>query len=675
MFGVLSGFGRGSDRLWRGLCAGVPAFGPWPPFEAAGLRFPVAASVPDACVSSAPPDPDRAARFLHTVIIDALHDAGAGPDFPALAAHFATSPSRVGLVAGTSASGIGPFCEGIATGRPRNAGRYGDAAARVAASLGHQGPVLVPCNVCASGAIAIAEAAALIHEGSCDVVVAAGFDALEPFVGAGFASLNALAQSPRPFRRGRPGLTLGEGAAALVLAPLRTLPGSKPGVSRRERGRLLGAGLSSDAWHLTAPDPQGRGVAAAIQRALDDAGLAPEAVGSVNLHGTGTLYNGAVLTVAGLNSGVLPPTGGLIEPDPACPGRHIFGTGLEMPVGTALVHAFGFGGLDGVIALTGPESVGARPSRPERGAHRAVSETPMVITRAVSAGPEGLLRDQDCRGLLDPTGTVPPFDPTQHLDSDRVRRLDLFTRILTLVVQQLLDGVSPTEAGVITGNTWGAIDGTARFLGRMVAHGGRTPDAFLFPNLVPSSPVAHASLYVGARGPVFATPDLGLPTEAAFHGALELLRAGEAPRFVVAAHSDVGEILGASYLPMSCPDASPSLRSAGVLLERLDTAVARGAAPIACVADAVFAEGEVEVAPLPGARATSIAIATGDSDAATLARGWPLLSVPGRYEISAANALVVAVALLGGGSFKEILLVGKSGRRWSRVRLIAAENI
>jgi 3-oxoacyl-[acyl-carrier-protein] synthase-1 len=147
--------------------------------------------------------------------------------------------------------------------------------------FGLRGPSLSVATACASSAGAIVKAAELIRAGFCDAVVAGGADIVSEAALRGFASLEAVSNEVcNPFSRNRKGITLGEGAAFFVLSP--------------DRGagiELMGAGESADAYHMTAPRPDGAGAVRAMKEALDDAGLKPGDVGYVNLHGTGTPLN------------------------------------------------------------------------------------------------------------------------------------------------------------------------------------------------------------------------------------------------------------------------------------------------------------------------------------------------------------------------------------------------
>lgn len=160
----------------------------------------------------------------------------------------------------------------------------------VAAALGLGGPRLGITVACASGAIAIALAARMIEEGRARVALAGGSDAISAITLAGFNALQALDRQPcRPFCETRAGLNLGEGAAMLLL--------EEAGHARARRapvlGWLTGWAFSNDAYHPTAPDEQGRGLALSMDLAMRSAGVSPSQVGYVNAHGTGTRLNDA----------------------------------------------------------------------------------------------------------------------------------------------------------------------------------------------------------------------------------------------------------------------------------------------------------------------------------------------------------------------------------------------
>jgi 3-oxoacyl-[acyl-carrier-protein] synthase-1 len=153
----------------------------------------------------------------------------------------------------------------------------------IAEYFGTTGPVLAIATACASSASAIIKGAELIQSGICGAVIAGGVDIASPTVIQGFASLEAIDRERcNPFSRNRKGINLGEGAAFFVLS-------SRP--LEAASFRLLGWGESADAYHITAPKPDGSGAAAAMRAALDMAGMSAADIGYGNLHGTGTRYN------------------------------------------------------------------------------------------------------------------------------------------------------------------------------------------------------------------------------------------------------------------------------------------------------------------------------------------------------------------------------------------------
>ncbi len=207
--------------------------------------------------------------------IGALLDAAMRQIEPNLAALYReVSPSRVGAVIGTSNSTMEEFTDNpdkIDMAYP---------ATRLVEKWGVKGPAWSVSTACSSGVKVFASARRLIAADICDAVIVGGADAYTRTVVEGFHSLEALSENlTRPLCPDRCGITLGEGAAVFILR--------KGG----EGVRLLGVGESSDAHHLTAPDPEGVGAEAAMRAALADAQIAPGDVGYINLHGTGTVYN------------------------------------------------------------------------------------------------------------------------------------------------------------------------------------------------------------------------------------------------------------------------------------------------------------------------------------------------------------------------------------------------
>jgi 3-oxoacyl-[acyl-carrier-protein] synthase-1 len=297
-------------------------------------------------------------------------------------------PRRFAIVAGTSTSGIAEAEEALLSSPPGqihpsydySRQEFGSPAAFLAELLGTTGPCFAISTACTSSTNAFISARRLLRQGMADAVLAVGADSLCRTTVEGFNSLEAV--SPErclPFSRNRRGINIGEGAGVFLLS--------------REPGplELLGAGESCDAFHLSSPDPQGRGAEAAIWAALEDANVGPSRVGYVNLHGTGTQKNdemeslamtrvfgegvpcsgtkgltGHALGAAGaieaalcclaINHDVLPPPLWDGAPDPALPALDFTRPGQRFAEGSAricMTNNFAFGGSN-VSLILGP---------------------------------------------------------------------------------------------------------------------------------------------------------------------------------------------------------------------------------------------------------------------------------------------------------------------------------
>lgn len=199
---------------------------------------------------------------------------------------------RVAVVLGTSTSGIQQAERAFAERAPAGAlpewfdyrqMEISGPSEFLARALDVSGPALTISTACSSSAKALLSARRLLRLGLCDVAIAGGADTLSSFTIAGFGALEAQSSELcNPFSRNRRGINIGEGAALFVMT--------------REGGpvSLIGGGESSDAHHVSAPDPEGRGAALAMRGALDDAGLSPNQIDYLNLHGTATEQNDAM---------------------------------------------------------------------------------------------------------------------------------------------------------------------------------------------------------------------------------------------------------------------------------------------------------------------------------------------------------------------------------------------
>lgn len=305
--GVVSPIGQDLDAFWAGLVTGVSGVTEIERFPVADLRVTRGGEVKKLgrLPESGPRLPTcRASQFLIHAAREAL--AQAGLDAGRAAA------GRLAVVVGTALGGIDDAeraVRGQGGVRGLLGSLYDGPTWNLARWLGARGPVLTVSTACASGATSLGVAADLLRAGAADLAVAGGVDVLCRFVQRGFNVLRSLTRDAvRPFDRRRSGILLGEGAGLVVLerAAMATARGM-----RAPLGVLLGHGSAADGTHITAPDPEGRGLEAAIRAALGEAGVEPAAIDFVSAHGTGTPANDRVETevlkrVLGARAGAIP---------------------------------------------------------------------------------------------------------------------------------------------------------------------------------------------------------------------------------------------------------------------------------------------------------------------------------------------------------------------------------
>ncbi len=402
--GMVTPLGNNTPDTWEGLRAGRSGTGPLTRCALPGLapEVCIAAEVkgwsPEAVVDRK--EARRMDTFIQYAVVatdEAMRSAGLGgigtvPD-----------PENTGVIIGSGMGGLNSIMETRDLIQEKGMGRVSPffipasiinlAAGQVAIRTGAQGPSYAPVSACASSNHAIGEAFHAIQRGDADMMLAGGTEAcLTPISFAGFAAARALAtqyESPetasRPFDATRSGFVHGEGGAILVLEELE---------SARRRGapivaEVIGFGMSADAFHITAPPENGEGAALAMKRALRSAGVAPEAVGYINAHGTSTpvgdvaetrairsvfgahadrlavsstksmlghALGGSAAIEAGvlalaLRDGVLPPTINLRTPDPACDLDYVPNEARPASVQVAVSNSFGFGGANTSLVM------------------------------------------------------------------------------------------------------------------------------------------------------------------------------------------------------------------------------------------------------------------------------------------------------------------------------------
>ncbi|MGH2445331.1 MAG: beta-ketoacyl-[acyl-carrier-protein] synthase family protein [Candidatus Limnocylindria bacterium] len=397
--GAVTPIGHGSTGLWEGVLADRSAVRAIDRFDASPFPSRIAAQIDDFD----PADHLDARRARRLDRFSALAVAASR-----MAVREASLPTANGAADRTGVW-IGSALGGVAYGEAQHAGYVargvrgvsptlalavfgGAGASNVALDLEITGPAVGNANSCASGAVAIGQAFHAIRDGTVDAAVAGGAEApLAPLTFGAFALIRVLSQrngdpdtASRPFDRDRDGFVMGEAAAVLVLE-------ERDAAIRRGApvvAEVLGFGASNDAYHMTAPRPDGRDAARAIAAGLADAGIGPERIGYINAHGSSTPLNeaaeahairgafgeatdripvsgtkglyghalgasGAVeaaITALALRHGILPGTCNLATPDPTI-DLNLLASATEIRAEAALTSSFGFGGMNAALVL------------------------------------------------------------------------------------------------------------------------------------------------------------------------------------------------------------------------------------------------------------------------------------------------------------------------------------
>ncbi|TYT73729.1 beta-ketoacyl-ACP synthase II [Desulfobotulus mexicanus] len=398
--GMVSPLGLNLSESWEGLVQGRSGIGQISRFDTKGQSVTIAGEVKGFSAADylARKEARRTPLFMAYALAAsrmAVEDASMPEGW--------TLDGRTGVYAGCGIGGLEVMEENFRILAERGPGRVSPfliphfignmAGGMVAMHLGLKGPNLTYATACAAGAHAVGEAFRRIRDGYADVMLAGGSEAvISPVCLAGFSAMKALStrndtpeSASSPFDRDRDGFVVGEGACFLVLENLEKAEAR----GARIYACIEGYGAGCDAYHITAPEPEGQGMAACMQEALKDAGRSPEEIDWVNAHGTGTPLNdvcetrairhvfgthadrlaisavksmtGHLLGAAGafaagvsamaLFHGVLPPTRNLKNPDPACDLDYIPNLARRQAVRGALTNAFGFGGTNACLCM------------------------------------------------------------------------------------------------------------------------------------------------------------------------------------------------------------------------------------------------------------------------------------------------------------------------------------
>ncbi len=402
--GLISPLGNSTGATWEGLLAGQNGVGPITSFDADGYAVRIAAEIKDFDAADwlEPKEVKKFDRFIHYAVAAAdmaLESSG-------LEITEAEAP-RVGVVIGSGIGGL-PLIERqydrLLKKGPRFVSAFfipgaiiNMASGLISIRTGAKGPNSATVCACSTSAYSIGDAFLYIRHGYADAIIAGGAEAvINPLTVAGFASMRALStrndepeRASRPWDKDRDGFVIGEGAGIVILEELE---------HAKRRGapilaEVLGFGMSSDAYHISAPSADGDGGARVMQAALDDAKLNPEDVDYINAHGTSTQHGDRVETIAiktvfgdaaynvaisstksmtghllgaagGLEFSIaalsvahdaVPPTINLDNPEPENDLDYVPHEARDMRVDVALTNSFGFGGTNACLIVGKPK--------------------------------------------------------------------------------------------------------------------------------------------------------------------------------------------------------------------------------------------------------------------------------------------------------------------------------
>ena len=396
--GVVSPLGNGVEQNWTALVNGQSGIGPITRFDASDFPVKFAGEVKGFDVEQYVDKKESRKMDLF------IHYAMAAADMALADSGLLITEEnaeRVGVVVGSGMGGlpaIERYHQAMMEGGYRKIGPFfipmsiiNLAPGQISIKCGAKGPNLSPVSACATGTHSIGDAFRMIQRGDADAVIAGGCESTVCPLGiGGFAVMKALSDrnddpqaASRPFEKNRDGFVLAEGAGIVVLEEYE----SAKRRGARIYGEVAGYGLTGDAYHLTAPSPNGEGAARCMRMALRTAGVNPEEVDYINAHGTSTPFNDlyetlaikgvfgeharkvmisstksmtghmlgaaggveAVFSLLAMGRGVVPPTINYVEPDPECDLDYVPNQARQADVKIAISNSFGFGGTNATL--------------------------------------------------------------------------------------------------------------------------------------------------------------------------------------------------------------------------------------------------------------------------------------------------------------------------------------
>jgi 3-oxoacyl-[acyl-carrier-protein] synthase II len=397
--GMVTPLGNTTETTWRALLQGSSGVRRITKFDASAFSCRIAGELKgfDPLAFMSRKEAHRTDPFIQYALAAALMAV----EHSGLS--ISDSAFRIGVLVGSGRGGVSTSEQNMAAlqaGGPKAVSPFftpmslvNMASGYISMKLGAKGPCLDVSTACATGTHALGEAMKIIQRSDADVMIAGGSEAaITPLILAGFSRAKALSlrndapeKASRPFDRQRDGFVLSEGAGVLVLEEQRHAENRGATIL----AELAGYGLSSDAYHITRPGPDGEGSARAMTLALADAVVHPDDIGYLNAHGTSTIQNDRIETLAikktfndyarklsisssksmlghmlgaagaveaavtaiALSQGIIPPTTNLEHPDPECDLDYVPNTPRRQKVKAALSNSLGFGGINAALVL------------------------------------------------------------------------------------------------------------------------------------------------------------------------------------------------------------------------------------------------------------------------------------------------------------------------------------
>ncbi len=668
--GVISAIGHNVPECWENILASKSGIDHTRTLDTENCYADFAAEVRDFAETD--PALDRATALCLKATDEAVHDAGLsglGGD------------PRVSVIMGSCVGG-GRSLESYYRGGKQPADvlkmPISPIANHVAAAVGAGGVVTNVANACAAGTISIAYASDLIRAGKADVVIAGGTDAFSSVPYSGFLSLHALDEnSCSPFNHSH-GITLGEGAGAVIVESY---------AHARARGahiycEVLGAGISSDAHHITAPRPDGEGQMNAIRAAIAHSGLHEEDVDYVNAHGTGTAKNDeaeflslhtifdgkndglsvsstkamtghclgaagaieAVFAIKALTEDTVPPTLGYSGEDLAVlaekAGKLDFVPNKpeKKPLGAVMNNSFAFGGNNASIIFSkGKGETSEAPAKKEIAVTGLGMVTPLSNGRAAYV--DACKAGAECGASAASVIGTPDYD-AQGLKMNFYRKLDHLSQLQAVSGMDALHDAkyevteeNATRIGMIVGTSEGALGPSCEFQSIIAEKGNAGGSAFKFPNTVYNAAGGYLSICAGIKGynvTVTNGAQSGLQSVAY---AMQVIRNGWEDAMLATGTDENSEIISELYgkLNLTADEKvrpyeekerfSLSDGSVSALLETVDSAKARGAELLCRVTGYGMAHASVPFGKITGSAKGLTAAVTAALDDAGLSAG------------------------------------------------------